>query len=133
MLVSVSSDPWLKDLAPERFATTAAKNPNLNVELRWHDGYDHTLAFFVAVRRSCLRECTLCPKRWCSDEWLRQSAARLAAIEIHADVACAELQTFVDDHIKHHARFLLNADKDVSDAAAEELVQQAGRSYCTVS
>jgi hypothetical protein len=45
----VSSDPWLKDLAPERFATTAAKNPNLNVELRWHDGYDHTLAFFVAV------------------------------------------------------------------------------------
>lgn len=65
MLVFMSSDPWLKDLAPERFATTAAKNPNLNVELRWHDGYDHTLAFFVAVRRSCLLENNLCPKLLC--------------------------------------------------------------------
>jgi hypothetical protein len=131
MLVSVSSDPWLKDLAPERFATTAAKNPNLNVELRWHDGYDHTLAFFVAVRRSCLLQCNVCPN--CSDGWLRRSATRLAAVGFHADVVCAKLQTFVDDHIKHHARFLLNADKHESDDAAEELVQQAGRSYCTVS
>ena len=58
-LLSVSSDPWLKDLAPDRFATTAAKNPKLNVELRWHDGYDHTLAFFVAVGNPCLLRCIL--------------------------------------------------------------------------
>ncbi len=43
------SDPWLKDLAPDRFANTAGKNPYLDVKLRWQDGYDHTLAFFVAV------------------------------------------------------------------------------------
>jgi hypothetical protein len=48
-LLDLSSDPWLKDLAPDRFANTAAKTPNLDVKLRWQDGYDHTLAFFVAV------------------------------------------------------------------------------------
>ena len=48
--------------------------------------------------------------------------------------ACADLQTYVDDHIKHHARFLLKADKNNSGAAVEELVvQQAGRSSCAVS
>jgi hypothetical protein len=42
-------------------------------------------------------------------------------------------QTFVDDHIKHHAKFLVKANNSDSDDAAEELVQQAGRSYCMVS
>ena len=41
-------------------------------------------------------------------------------------------QTFVGDHIEHHAKVLLAADESGAEDAANGLVQQAGRT-CTIT